>query len=240
MRNSIANNENRKKVSANLIILGVLVVALLGVIGWLVFDKMRVGSELSNTQQSLSAKESQISSLMAQSSSQAANTSAESVANPAVPASDVYRSIPEWGVRYKVEDIEKDKDVTYALFPRNGGSDLLGVRSVATARAVNNPGVYPGENYPCANPDQSFGHIVRMTTEQYNQASREASAGDAFAGVGDAVKVGDMYYMYRRSQVVSCLQTSPPSNKFKEHTDKWESYGKYMENNVVKKLELIK
>lgn len=233
--------QKQKKGSSGLVaILAVLVIGLLGLVGWLVFDKMRVDSELSNARQSLSAKEGQISSLSSKSSNSSMDT--KEVAKPSAPVADsVYRTIPEWGVRYKVADIEKDKDVTYAFSIGAEGSDLLGVRSVTTARTVKNPGVYADNDYACGNPEQSIGHIIRMTADQYNQSMKDFNAsGNPLSSVGDAMKVGDMYYLYRRSQGMSCTQTSPPSQKFKEHADKWQSYGKYIEDSVVKKLELIK
>lgn len=241
MRNNMTNSSAKpKKLSAGIAVLTVLVIALMGVVGWLVFDKMRVDSELASAQQSISAKDGQISSLTAKSGTQSAD--AKEAAKPSAQVADgVYRTIPEWGVRYKVADIEKDKDVTYALSISNEGSELLGVRSVATARTVKNPGVYTDTTYPCGNPEQAFGHIVRMSASEHSKSMQEFNAGgNPLSNVGDAKKVGDYYYIYRRAQAVNCVMTSPPSQAFKEHIEKWQSYGKYIEDSVIKKLESTK
>lgn len=241
MRNNMAGSTAKpKKLSAGIAVLTVLVFVLMGVVGRLVFDKMRVDRELASTQQSISAKDGQISSLTAKSGTQSAD--AKEVAKPSAQVADgVYRTIPEWGVRYKVADIEKDKDVTYALSISNEGSELLGVRSVATARTVKNPGVYTDTTYPCGNPEQAFGHIVRMSASEHSKSMQEFNAGgNPLSNVGDAKKVGDYYYIYRRAQAVNCVMTSPPSQAFKEHIEKWQSYGKYIEDSVIKKLESTK
>lgn len=241
LRREAHQQSAKKKGSSRLMALLILVVVgLLGAVGWLVFDKMRVDGELASAQQSLSVKDGQISSLTAKSGAQPVDT--KEVAKPSAQVADgVYRTIPEWGVRYKVADIEKDKDVTYALSISNEGGELLGVRSVATARAVKNPGVYTNTTYPCGNPEQAFGHIVRMSASEHSKSMQEFNAGgNPLSSVGDAKKVGDYYYIYRRAQAMSCVMTSPPSQAFKEHIEKWQSYGKYIEDSVIKKLESTK
>lgn len=226
MRNNMAGSTAKpKKLSAGIAVLSVLVVALLGAIGWLVFDKMRVDSELSNARQSLSVKEGQISSLSSKSSSSSAD--AKEAAKPSAQVADkTYRAIPGWNVKYKVSNAAKDEDLVYSLTVKDHG-ELLEVHSLKALR-LKAPGITHGTSYPCG--ESSLGVIIRYTGPQLEAAAKESLYGSDLKQL--AKKVGEHYYHFTGT-TPNCMGDPSLAANQKE----WFESSKYV-GEIVKNLEV--
>lgn len=110
-----------------------------------------------------------------------------------------YRQIPEWDVRYKQTDVNRDLTYSYSLFQEAGMAIPRLSFSTPVISAIADKQA-DAVSYPCGPQAAPLGWIARYTKEQL-AAAKQAVAGTPQAKVYDAaIKQGDVYYLTGTAQ----------------------------------------
>lgn len=191
-RSKATNRSHKGKSSAAIIILGLLFVAAATAVAWLLYQQQETDSQLSATQGNLADTKQELIELQQKQKVNAAKAAQEVAPEekPASSATQEYREIPEWGVRYKLTP--ENEGLTYGVFSVQSNSESLGFASLALVRkaGVND------ETQQLKCDIGSAGLVQRMN----EVGMKEVFPTDAQLNQVVRKKVGEYNYVYRMPQ----------------------------------------
>jgi cell division protein FtsB len=185
-------------------VFGFLLLLALGAAGYFYWQYTSQQQAAAAAQQTVSTQQPKIAALQSEVDQLKKSTAAAQPATPAPTQSAAvkYREIPEWGVRYKVT--EANKNLTYTYSMRDAGS-VRGVSMLSfsttdvTAIRSASPDANGG-SYPCTSAMGQSGLITRFSQPQYTAAQKE----DPTLSNG-VTKIGDYYYLAVPPQQNGCV-----------------------------------
>lgn len=191
-RNKAAKKASPKR-SKSLLVLLVVVVFVAGVaLAWMWYQQNQTKEQLSSTQASLGAAQANVAALKRSQQQLANEKEAEEDTSATLEQSpkQEHRLLPEWGVRYEVND--QNKDLGYGLFTVQSDSESLGFYSIDLARAngVSNE----SQNLKCG--VGSAGLIVRLSEKGLKEQYPDKTS---LEGVSHK-QIGTHTYVYRSPQ----------------------------------------
>ena len=191
-RSKATKRNRKKKSSAVIILLGLLLVAAVAAVAWLLYQQQEADSRLSATQGTLAETKQELIGLQQKQKADAAKVAQEAAPEekPVSVATQEYREIPEWGVRYKLT--AESKDLTYGVFSVQPNSESLGFASLTLVRkaGINNE----TQQLKCG--IGSAGLVQRMS----EVGMKEMFPTDAQLAQVVHKKVGEYNYVYRMPQ----------------------------------------
>lgn len=162
----------------------VLLLAAIAAAGWFFYQDMQAQQRVSQVESDLATKELALAELtvLNEKLSALADDAKQDENDNQGQAVEEYRQIPEWNVRYKVTD--ENKDLSYGVVMVGDGRESIGLLSLEVTReaGVNQE----TQELKCG--IGSIGMITRMNEEQMKEFSQGSDI--------ESSKIGEYHYVY--------------------------------------------